>query len=127
MLNVKVNAERAGRLVKPARYIEIFDPETGEKIANLSLNKERGYGGAEGQNNIQLTILGADTKALVTIDNKAVPEIMGYKWYGSGGMYRFDPRAEDKTEIVRATVSKITGCPVEITKTITTLEVSEEW
>lgn len=127
MLQVRVNAERAGRVVKPARYIEVIDPETGENIATLSISREKKYGGAEDQNNIRLTIHGADTKALVSIDNEAVPELMGHAWHGSGGMFRWDPREEDKTAMLKATVSKIVKCPVEITKTTTRLEVPEDW
>ena len=125
MLNVKVNGERAGRVEKPARSIEVRDPRNGALICTFSFGQ---YGWGESiQNEISVS-MEEDTEARFTVrlDNKARPEIIG-SYRDGGGWWRWDPRKtrEEGAELLRATVEKLTGTPVEIIQVEKRIEIAD--
>lgn len=126
MLEIKVNAERAGRVQKPANTIEIFNPVTGEKIASIGLSLARSWvNGGEARPEIHLSVNDSDTRTTVRIDNDSVPEIIG-SWRGSGAWMRWDPHNKDQEETVRQTVEKLVRRPVEIIQVERRLSIEEE-
>lgn len=126
MLNVLVNGDRAGRVSKPARSLEISDPMTGEILGHISFSSY-GHRG-DPQHEIQVTIKDEKTKLIVRLENKAVPELIT-SYHGGGGWWRWDPlvKEEKRINILHDTINKICRVPVEIVRTETRIQPAEEY
>lgn len=127
MIDVTINAERAGRVKKPARYIEFFDPETGEHLGTVSFTK---YGFRDKSIWAVTVSPKANTRIDLQLESSHSPEILAGGYGGRGGTWRFDPSndKERKSRDLIKAVERITGSPVEAVKIETRLELDDpEW
>lgn len=129
MVDIKINAERAGRVKKPARSIEIFDPETGIKLGTVSFQL---YGSWSSDKKTWCIHVSPESNTRLDVDLEKThsPELVAGGYGGPGGFWRWDPskdKQEKRQDLIK-TVERITGSPVEVVKVETRLQLDDpEW
>lgn len=127
MMNVRINGERAGRIDKPAKSIDIIDPETGEILGHVSFSR---YGWGDKKTWALNVSAEKDLRVDLQLNNKARPELMaGAPASRGGGMWRFDPSLpeEEAPKTVVKTIEKLIAGPVEIIQVEKRIEPEISW